>query len=93
MVAVIERRIRILSTAKILIDFINAWDSREKELTVNEFTLSTHSMHYYNSVLVIEKRKMNPPFAVIPGKKFKLTILYINFNIYILFKFNFYIWR
>jgi len=53
--------------SKNLIDYLNAWDSKEKELTVNKFTLSTHSMHYYNSVLVIEKRKMNPPFAVMMG--------------------------
>jgi len=49
--------------SKNLIDYLNAWHSREKELDVNNFTLSTHSMHYYDAVLVIEKRKMNPPFA------------------------------
>lgn len=51
--------------SKDLIDYLNAWHSQEKEkLDVNEFTLSTHSMHYYDAVLVIEKRRMNPPFAV-----------------------------
>ncbi len=49
--------------SKNLIDYLNAWHSREKELEVDEFTLTTHSMHYYDAVVVIEKRKMNPPFA------------------------------
>lgn len=49
--------------SKNLIDYLNAWHSKEKKLDVNEFTLSTHSMHYYDAVLVIEKRRMNPPFA------------------------------
>lgn len=59
-----KRENTFIEYSKNLIDYLNAWHSREKEkFDVNEFTLSTHSMHYYDGVLVIEKRRINPPFA------------------------------
>jgi hypothetical protein len=48
--------------SKSFVDRINAWFSEETaRLDVDDFTRSTHSLHYYNSVLVIEKRVMGPP--------------------------------
>ena len=48
--------------SKAYIDQLNAWSARQKDqLKVNDFTRSTHSMHYYPSVLVIEKRPMAEP--------------------------------
>ena len=47
--------------SKNLIDRLNAWYSQEPSLAVNEFTRSVHSMHYYNSMLVIEKRPQSTP--------------------------------
>lgn len=48
--------------SKHFIDQLNAWHSHQpKRLAVTEFTKSAHSMHYYDSVLVIEKREMKPP--------------------------------
>jgi hypothetical protein len=58
-----KRENTFIEYSKKLIDYLNAWHSREEELKVNDFTRSTHSMHYYDAVLVIEKRKTNPPFA------------------------------
>jgi cephalosporin hydroxylase len=49
--------------SKNFIDMIHAWHSRDKQLAVNEFTKSTHSLHYYESILVIEKRPIEKPFA------------------------------
>ena len=47
-----------------MIDYLNVWHSREKELEVNEFIRSTHSMHFfYDAVVVIEKRKIKPPIC------------------------------
>ena len=43
--------------SKNFIDYINAWHSRSKELEINDFTKSTNSIHYYDSMLFIEKRK------------------------------------
>jgi hypothetical protein len=48
--------------SKGLIDQINAWFSEQPDqLAVTDFTRSTHSLHYYNSILVIEKRRVEPP--------------------------------
>lgn len=43
------------------IDKINAWHSKESQLKVDEITKSIHSVHYYDSIVVVEKRHMTPP--------------------------------
>jgi len=48
--------------SKDFIDYINAWHSQQKDLLdISEFTKTTFSLHFYDSVLVIEKRKRNKP--------------------------------
>lgn len=48
--------------SKNFIDYINAWHSLEEHLlNVDSFTRSTHSLHYYDSILVVEKREMKAP--------------------------------
>ena len=48
--------------SKNLIDGLNAWHSRKPErLAVSEFTRSVRAMHYYDSVLVIEKDAIPAP--------------------------------
>ena len=55
--------------SKRLIDQLNAWHwEGEQESAVNEFTRTSHGMHYYLSVLVIEKRRMQPPKQIKAGK-------------------------
>jgi hypothetical protein len=56
-----NRRGSFIEYSKNFIDYINAWHSRDKKLTVNDFTKSVHSLHYYDSILVIEKRPMQEP--------------------------------
>jgi hypothetical protein len=57
-----------IENSKDYIDHLNAWHSREPEnLFVTEFTESTYSMHYYDSVLVIEKRPLAPPENIRSG--------------------------
>lgn len=54
--------------SKNLVDQLNAWHSRDKEdLDVSMFTRTTTSMHYYNSVLVLEKGLVSPPTTRITG--------------------------
>ena len=55
--------------SKKFIDYINAFHSKDDSLKVNSFTESAHSLHYYDSVLVIEKRKMEKPYTLKTGKK------------------------
>jgi hypothetical protein len=54
--------------SKNFIDYINAWHSvEERRLSVTEFTKSVHSLHYYDSILVIEKRPIEKPFDLKTG--------------------------
>ncbi|NET17803.1 MAG: class I SAM-dependent methyltransferase [Okeania sp. SIO1H6] len=56
--------------SKTLIDKLNAWHSKDTEsFQVTDFTRSAYSMHYYDSVLVIEKRKMEKPVVRKIGKR------------------------
>jgi hypothetical protein len=48
--------------SKNFIDYINAWYSESRFLQENEYTYSMQSLHYYDSVLVIEKQKIDRPF-------------------------------
>ncbi len=48
--------------SKNYIDRLNAWHSRDPQsLAVTEFTRSANSMHFYDSMLVIEKRQREQP--------------------------------
>ena len=54
--------------AKRLIDQLNAWHTRDrKALDVDDFTLTTHAMHFYDSILFIEKRPMQAPEKIRSG--------------------------
>ena len=54
--------------SKNFIDYIHAWHSREKnKLTVKEFTKSVYALHYYDSVLVIEKKTIEKPYHLRTG--------------------------
>ena len=53
--------------SKNFIDLINAWHSKEKDLIPTNFTRSTYGLHFYDSILVIEKKPMSPPRAEIRG--------------------------
>lgn len=55
--------------SKNFIDYINAWHSEQPEkLSVSDFTKSVHSLHYYDSILVIEKRTIEKPYHLKTGK-------------------------
>ena len=49
--------------SKEFIDYIHAWHSRNPyQFQVSEFTRTVNSLHYYDSILAIEKRPLEPPF-------------------------------
>ncbi|MDR1701892.1 MAG: class I SAM-dependent methyltransferase [Sporomusaceae bacterium] len=52
--------------SKDFIDYINSWHFQElnNDLPAENFKHSAHSLHYYDSILVIEKRRMYPSFGV-----------------------------
>lgn len=48
--------------SKALVDKLHAWHSHEPEtFAVDQFTRTTFGLHFYDSVLVIEKRAIKPP--------------------------------
>lgn len=49
--------------AKKLTDQLNAWHSREPGFAVDEFTRTTRSMHWYDSIIVFEKDRVEKPRA------------------------------
>jgi|SRR5689334_8499828 len=57
-----RRKGTFIEYSKNFIDDLNGWHSREpKKFAVTEFTRSVHSLHYYDSILVIEKRPIEMP--------------------------------
>jgi cephalosporin hydroxylase len=47
---------------KAMVDKLHAWHSRDPAaLAVDQFTRTTHSLHFYDSVVVMEKRPIEPP--------------------------------
>lgn len=55
--------------AKALVDKLHAWHSRDSEsFTVDDFTTSTKSMHFYDSIIVFEKGKVVQPSHRKTGK-------------------------
>ena len=57
----LRRRGTYIEYAKGLIDALHAWHSRSPRLRVTDFTRSVHGMHFYDSVVVIEKRPTPAP--------------------------------
>ena len=48
--------------SKNLVDQIHTWHSEDqKRLSVSDFTRSAYALHYYDSMLVIEKRPIEKP--------------------------------
>ncbi|CAN5371212.1 N/A [soil metagenome] len=60
--------------AKDLSDQLNAWYSRDPSFQVDDFTLTTKSMHFYDSIIVFERGTVTKPKARRRGDEvFKLT--------------------
>lgn len=55
--------------AKALIDRMHGWHTEDPEaLSVDDFTLQTAGLHFYDSVLVIERRPVTEPQRIKTGK-------------------------
>lgn len=63
-----KKRGTFIEYSKNFVDYINAWHSvQPSRLSVTEFTKSVHSLHYYDGVLVIEKRPIEKPYDLKTG--------------------------
>jgi 23S rRNA U2552 (ribose-2'-O)-methylase RlmE/FtsJ len=57
-----KRRGTFIEYSKNFIDYLNAWHSRQpRKLAVSDFTRSVTSLHYYDSIVVIEKGPREKP--------------------------------
>ena len=56
-----HRRGTFIEYSKKLIDKLNAWHSEQASLVVDDFTRSADSIHFYDSIVVIEKQERVPP--------------------------------
>ena len=52
-----KKKSSFIEYSKNFIDSLHAYHSREKKFKVDPITQSAHSLHYYDSIMVIEKRK------------------------------------
>ncbi len=57
-----KRKRTFIEYSKNFIDYLNAYHSEQRTLKVNEFTKSVFSIHYYDSMIVIEKRPIEKPY-------------------------------
>ena len=55
--------------SKNFIDYLHAFHSKQSSLKVNSFTRSADSIHYYDSIIVIEKRNREKPLSLRSGEK------------------------
>lgn len=64
-----KRENTFIEYSKNFIDNLNAWHSQDNDqLSVSDFTKTTYALHYYDSVLVIEKRRKEKPTYHMTGK-------------------------
>jgi cephalosporin hydroxylase len=72
-----KRKGTFVEYSKNFIDKINAYNSRQKSFQPDSFTKSVNSLHYYDSMLVIEKKPTPKPFSSQTGT----TEIKLNINI------------
>ncbi len=62
-----KRKSTFIEYSKNFIDQLNAFHSRQRSLKPTDFTRTVNSLHYYDSVLVIEKQKRSKPTSSMRG--------------------------
>lgn len=63
-----KRRGTFIEYSKNFIDSLNAFHTRQKSLRPDDFTKTVNSIHYYDSMLFIEKRKRTKPLDESKGE-------------------------
>ena len=70
-----KKKRSFIEYSKNFVDKIHAWHT--KKIPIDDFTKSVQSIHYYDSIIVIEKRPMSAPFDIksgLPSIKDKLAL-------------------
>jgi len=53
--------------SKNMVDSIHAWHSHQSNFGIDQYTHTVHSLHYYDSITIIEKRTMLRPVNLTSG--------------------------
>jgi cephalosporin hydroxylase len=70
-----KRRGSFIEYSKNFIDYLHAYHSNQKALRADNFTKSVDSIHYYDSIIVIEKKQKVRPSHIVSGN---LSVAYIT---------------
>jgi 23S rRNA U2552 (ribose-2'-O)-methylase RlmE/FtsJ len=63
-----KRNGSFIEYSKSIIDQLNAYYSEQGSLVINDITRTTNSIHFYDSIVVFEKKLMIPPSSKMTGK-------------------------
>ena len=64
-----KKKATFIEYTKNFIDYINAWHSQTSKLKVSDFTRSARSVHFYDSIVVVEKDIVEKPFHIRTGEE------------------------
>lgn len=56
-----KKKNTFIEYSKNIIDDINAWHSKSRKLNINSLTKNVKAIHFYDSIIVLEKRKILHP--------------------------------
>lgn len=73
-----KRRGTFIEYSKNFIDYLHAYHSKQKSLQVNQFTQTADAIHYYDSIVVIEKKLRSAPYTERTGTA---SFENINYNL------------
>jgi cephalosporin hydroxylase len=59
----LKRRGTFMEYSKNFVDYINAWHSKQKSFQVTDFTRSVNSVHFYDSIVVVERKPRQAPYS------------------------------
>lgn len=63
-----KRKSSFIEYSKNFIDWLHAYHSEQRSLQVSEFTRSVKSIHYYDSIIVLEKGRREAPVHKMTGQ-------------------------
>ncbi len=62
-----QRDNTFIEFSKLMVDQLNAHYSEQSSLAVDAITKTTNSIHFYDSIVVFEKKRMTPPSSKMTG--------------------------
>src|ERR1019366_4166422 len=65
----LKRKGTFIEYSKELIDRLYTWHFKSNRLKVNDFTLNTNAIHFYDSMIFFEKKQRQRPLNVQIGEK------------------------